>query len=219
MKIYWYGKIDSTQKIARQLIKKGVERGSIVVADSQIKGRGRLNRTWMSPLGGLYCSIIIESDSFLPVRVAVAVATTLSSTGIDATIKWPNDIMVVDKKIAGILIETSGQNAIVGIGVNINNTPLDTATSLIQEGLQVSRNKLLTDLYQNLMDTLRAPRKTIRNTYRRCSHTLGKQVTIKLNDEKVTGIATDIDVDGGLLVKSDNQVKKIIAGDCIYLQS
>ena len=219
MKIYWYGEVESTQKIARQLIKKGVEKESIIVADSQIKGRGRLNRTWLSPPGGLYCSIIIESDRFLPVIVAVAVATTLCKIGIDATIKWPNDILVMGKKIAGILIETSGQDAIVGIGINISDTPLETATSLSQEGIQVSRNSLLTHLYESLIDTLKSPKKTIRDAYRRFSHTLGKQVKIKLNEEEVTGIATDIDVDGGLLVKRGNQVKKIVAGDCIYIHS
>ena len=105
MKIYRYGEVESTQKIAKQLIKKGIERGCIIVADSQLEGRGRLNRNWISSPGGLYCSIVIESDNFLPVIVAVAVVTTLSQIGIDARIKWPNDILVVDKKIAGILYE------------------------------------------------------------------------------------------------------------------
>lgn len=219
MKIYRYDKVESTQKIAKQLIKKGVEKGSIIVADSQIKGRGRLNRTWMSSSGGLYCSIIIERNNFLPVIVAVAVVTTLREIGIDATIKWPNDILVLDKKIAGILIEISGNHAIVGIGININKVPLETATSLAQEGIQASRDNLLTYLSENLMDTLKYPKQTILDTYRKFSHTLGKQVKIKLNREEVIGIAIDIDDDGGLLVQKDSQVKKIVAGDCLYIDS
>lgn len=217
MKIYRYGKVESTQKIAKQLLKKGVERGSIIVADSQIKGRGRLNRTWLSSPGGLYCSIIIESDNFLPIIVAVAVVTTLCKIGIDALIKWPNDILVMDKKIAGILIETSGKEAIVGIGINISTAPLKTATSLAQEGIQVSRDSLLTHLYESLMDILGYPKKNILDTYRRFSHTLGKQVNIKINNDEVIGIAIDIDLDGGLLVKMDSKVKKIVAGDCLYI--
>ncbi len=219
MKIYRYGEVESTQKIAKQLIKRGLERGSIIVADSQIKGRGRLNRTWLSSPGGLYCSIIIEQDNFLPVIVAVAVVTTLHHIGIDARIKWPNDILVLDKKIAGILIETSGKDAIVGIGININKAPLEMATSLAQEGIQVSRDSLLTRLYESLMDTLRYPKQTIRDIYRNFSHTLGKQVKIKLNEEEIIGIAADIDADGGLLIQRDSQVKKIVAGDCLYIDS
>ena len=219
MRIYRYGEVESTQKIAKQLIKKGVGKGSIIVADSQSKGRGRLNRTWISSPGELYCSIIIENDSFLPVIVAVTVVTTLHKIGINATIKWPNDILVVDKKIAGILIEASGKDAIVGIGININKAPLETATSLAQEGIQVSRDSLLMHLYESLMDTLGYSKKTIRNTYRKFSHTLGKQVKIKLKEEEVIGLATDIDADGGLLIQKNSQVKKIVAGDCLYIGS
>jgi biotin-(acetyl-CoA carboxylase) ligase len=69
------------------------------------------------------------------------------------------------------------------------------------------------------METLRYPKQTIQDTYRKFSHTLGKQVKIKLNEEEVIGIATDIDIDGGLLVQRDSQVKKIIAGDCLYIDS
>jgi len=219
MKIYRYGKVESTQTIAKQLLKKGAERGSIIVADIQIKGRGRLNRTWISSAGGLYCSIIIENDNFLPITVAVAVVTTLYQIGIEATIKWPNDILVLDKKIAGILIETSGNNAIVGIGMNIIKVPLKTATSLAQEGIQVSRDNLLSYLYESLENTLRYPKQTIHDIYRKFSHTLGKHVKIELNKEEVIGIAKDIDSDGGLLIQRDSKVIKIVAGDCLYIES
>ena len=217
MKIYRYGKVESTQKIARELIKNGIERGSIIVADSQIAGRGRLNRAWLSPPGGLYCSIILESDQFLPVRAAVAMAATLQKIGVDATIKWPNDIMVKGKKIAGILIETSGKDAILGIGINRENIPLETGTSLFEEGIQISGNNLLACLYETLKDTLKSPKKTVRETYKKFSITLGKHVTVQLNKEELTGIALDIDMDGGLLIEREKgKVIKIITGDCIH---
>jgi BirA family biotin operon repressor/biotin-[acetyl-CoA-carboxylase] ligase len=217
MKIYRYGTVESTQKIARQLLKNGVTRGSIIVADSQIEGRGRLNRTWLSPPGGLYCSIIIEGDHFLSVRAAVAVAATLHKMGIDATIKWPNDIMVQGRKIAGILIEISGKDAILGVGINRESIPLETGTSLFKEGIQISRNHLLTCLYDTLKETLKSPKKAVRDTYKKFSVTLGKHVTIQLNEEELTGVALDIDMDGGLLIESKNgKVKKILTGDCIH---
>lgn len=126
-KLRFFGKIPSTQTYAHDLIARGggVDHAAIVAA-AQSAGRGRYRRTWVSHHGNLYVSFIFNADVHdgrMAYRVAIAVAESLISFGIDARIKWPNDIMVDGKKISGILIEYSGNFVIVGIGVNIKSNP------------------------------------------------------------------------------------------------
>jgi len=97
--------VSSTQSVAKKLLSPGISVGTVVVADKQEQGRGRLDRTWLSPAGGLYASIILQADPLISLRAGIAVAKGLRELGIKAELRWPNDVMVEGKKIGGILVE------------------------------------------------------------------------------------------------------------------
>ena len=150
MKIYYYRDVESTQKIAKKLIEDNAEEETVVVADMQKEGRGRLDRKWISPVGGLYFSIILKMDARLPLISSIAVTKTLKKIGLDAKIKWPNDILIKNRKVAGILIECINDYAILGIGINVDKTPLAMATSIRDEGSEISKETLLNQILKNL---------------------------------------------------------------------
>ena len=126
-KVLSFDKISSTQTLAHDMIANGTATDhTIVCAAAQYAGRGRYRRKWVSHHGNLYASFIfgcIERDSRLSYAVAVAIVDTLASYGINATIKWPNDILLDGKKVAGVLIEYAGRFVIVGIGINVHSNP------------------------------------------------------------------------------------------------
>src|SRR5581483_105763 len=146
-RIEWRAEIDSTQRLARDLARAGAEEGTCVVAEAQSAGRGRLGRTWHSPPGtNLYCSVVLRPP-LAPAAVPAAVAET---TTLSAEIKWPNDVLVGGRKVAGILTELEAELervrfVIVGIGVNLNTTAFpaelaERATSLaLASGRPVDR--------------------------------------------------------------------------------
>lgn len=126
-KVFSFDKIPSTQDYAYDMIANGAARDHCaIVALAQSAGRGRYRRKWVSHHGNLYASFIFNSperDPRLSYAVAVAIAETLSSFGIQPTIKWPNDILISGKKISGVLIEYAGRFVIVGIGINVHTNP------------------------------------------------------------------------------------------------
>lgn len=227
----------STQEIAKALAAQGVAEGTIVVAETQSKGRGRVGRQWSSPQGGVYFSIILRPDMNpsealrLPLVAGVAVAKTIKrNTKLDPRLKWPNDIMIDGKKIGGILTEMNAEMdrldwVIIGIGLNVNMSqqsfPADvegTATSLMEAvGKSVPRVKLLQDilaefetLYNELM---KSGFETIRMKWKALSNTIGEKVVVTLPNGQIKGVAVDIDADGALmLAKDDGSLEKIIAG-------
>ena len=132
-KVYFFNKIPSTNIYAKQLIKDDIEEGTIVIADVQTSGRGRKNRYWHSPYGGLWLSVILypdippESGMLITMAVSISVAQAIKDvTGIKTEIKWPNDLLLRKKKVCGILTEINAEMhkinyTIVGIGINVNN--------------------------------------------------------------------------------------------------
>ena len=127
-RILFLEEVDSTNFEARRLAKLGEKEGTVVIAGSQLKGKGRFDRRWISPPGGIYLSIILKpyiSSSKLPILTllsAVAVVRTIRGlTKLDASVKWPNDIEISGKKVGGILCEAVKNTIIVGIGVNLND--------------------------------------------------------------------------------------------------
>jgi BirA family biotin operon repressor/biotin-[acetyl-CoA-carboxylase] ligase len=223
--------LPSTNREAVQLAQAEVEHGTVVASDSQTAGRGRLSRTWFSPPGAnLYCSIILrmmrppdrltEWLSWLPLISALAAAEAIeqvSSTNV--SVKWPNDLLISERKVGGILCESgtgtrSGPFQIIGIGINVNvdhdDWPADlrySATSIWQERkIVVDRNRLLAQLLLELeqcLDEL-AVHGTDRIAlayYQRCS-TIGHKVQATLaNGEVVVGLAEGIGQDGSLRVQ------------------
>lgn len=233
--IYYYPKVGSTNDTARKLA-WSCDDGAVVVAETQREGKGRLSRSWHSPPGGLWISVILKPRISLAqayrinMAASVAVARTLSSLyGIKATIKWPNDILVNDRKICGILMEISAEvdrvdYAIVGIGLNANvtakNFPKDwNAISLLEElGSKVSR----TDLAQRLLEELENAYLSIgsKENYEdwcSLSATLGKRVRIASHDGDLEGLAESLSEDGALMLRLPGETRRILAGDCIHL--
>jgi len=236
---FYFREIDSTNNRAKALAAEGVPEGTVVVADMQTAGRGRRGRQWFSPSNqGIYVSVVLRPS--LPLReisrislvAAVAVAETLREEfGLDALIKWPNDILIDHKKIAGILseavIDTVGlEYMVVGIGLNINQDlsqfPADLrmpATSLRVENSQaVARvrilQSLLLSLEQQYLRLLAGDFESILVRARALSMVLGQQVRLETAEGFVVGKAVDINSDGYLMVVNpDGSVQAVMSGE------
>lgn len=234
--IYYFGEVDSTNNEAKKLAANGCPEGTIVVAEAQVTGRGRLSRGWFSPFGkGIWLSVVLRPP-FGPMdaakctlMAAVGVNRAINKvTGAGCGIKWPNDILWNGRKIVGILTEMSAEmdaiNYVVigmGINVNIDEFPDDiaaTATSLsIATGQQVSRIKLLTAILSELENIYMLVKKTgfapALAAWREESITLGRQVKVYGFDSSFAGVAVDIDADGALLVETPQGIERVLAGD------
>ena len=233
--------IPSTNSTAKTLAQKGAPEGTVVVAQKQQKGRGRFDRTWESPIGGLYLSIILrphqppKSLSLLPLISALAVAKTIQSFDLLPTIKWPNDVRIDQKKVAGILLETETAQSqtvyvIVGIGINVNINPAQLSTDLQKTSTSLSQeNHESIDLYkffETLLITFQSEYgrflaggyKSLMTEWKSFSDTLGKQVKIKTPTGDIIGTAVDITSSGFLIITTDAGLQKTItSGDCLYL--
>ncbi|OPY30068.1 MAG: putative biotin ligase [Methanocella sp. PtaU1.Bin125] len=226
----------STNTVARQMAEEGVEEGTVVIAETQTRGKGRLGRKWITKPGGVWMSVILKPDigpahaAGITLLAAVSVTKALREAGAEAVIKWPNDVLVSDKKICGILTEMSAETdavsfIVLGIGVNVNNDPpLETATSLKAElGHEVNRVKFV----QSLLESLEEDYLTFKErgfepilwSWRRYSDTLGRPVEVTYQDETIQGIAQDVSASGALIVQlKDGGTRKIVSGDCIHLK-
>jgi BirA family biotin operon repressor/biotin-[acetyl-CoA-carboxylase] ligase len=226
----------STNTVARQLAEEGTEEGTVVIAETQTHGKGRLGRQWITRPGGAWLSVILKPAidpahaASITLLAAVSVTKALREWGVEAVIKWPNDVLVNGKKICGILTEMSAETdavsfIVLGIGVNLNNdVPIETATTLKAElGQKVDRVKFV----QGLLESLEEDYLTFREqgftpilwSWRRYSDTLGRAVEVTYQGEIIRGIAQDIADDGALIVKTrEGTVRKIVSGDCTHLR-
>lgn len=167
-KLLSFDKIPSTQDYALELISTGrATNCTAILAAAQSAGRGRMRRTWVSHHGNLYISFIYmapERDARLSYSVAVAIAETIASFGIRPAIKWPNDILVDGKKIAGTLIEYSGDYVIIGIGINVNSNPTVDRykTTKMDNYAEIPMNELLNRLMRNMDKWIRADFRAVR---------------------------------------------------------
>lgn len=235
--IFYYDTVPSTMDTAFRLGMEGAKEGSVVCAEGQTRGKGRLGRNWVSPKGkGIYASMILR-PSLLPsdaarltLLAAVAVCEALRKVaGIDIKIKWPNDLLVRDRKLAGILTELSAETdrvrfVVIGIGVNVN-TPLSLlpsrATSLKAElGRSASRVECLQEILRCLekrYDQLNEEGfSTVIRQWKEFSSTLGQRIRIADRLGEVEGEAVDLDQDGGLLIRGDTGIiVKRMSGDVV----
>jgi BirA family biotin operon repressor/biotin-[acetyl-CoA-carboxylase] ligase len=234
-RIHYFPEVGSTMDVARELAKKGAAQGTIVIAEAQTRGRGRLSRDWLSPEGGIYFTIILRpgiSPAYAPrvnLMAAVAVATTIRKLfGLKAELKWPNDVLIAGNKVCGILAEMDAEMDIVnfvnvGIGINANNSVTrfgKAATSLKDAlGREISRKEFLTALITEIerrQPLLMKP--DLLKEWKRLSATLGKEVRVLSLGEEVTGRAIDIDATGALILKGeDGSLRTVLVGDCIHL--
>lgn len=229
----------STNDVMEKLARDGVKEGAVVFAESQTKGRGRLGRKWISPeRKGLWFSVLLRPD-LRPqeaTQLTVASATALrraiaSETGLQPEIKWPNDILLGGKKVAGILTELSAEvdrvkHIILGMGVDVNldadELPAElrkTATSLrIEKGELISRAELAVAILRALDEDyarICAGKFTaVADEWEAHCATIGKNVTVLIGDRKIRGSAESLDDDGALLVRSEHgHLERIIGGD------
>ena len=241
--IHWEYEINSTNSLALQLAEQGSPEGTLIVSESQKQGRGRLGRSWISqPETGIYMSLILR-PTFVPMQAvritfisAIAVVETVKEVlGIDARIKWPNDVMIHGKKTAGILTELRAEMesvhyVVVGIGINVNNTHFpkalhDKVTSLALEHQEkVSRIKLLQALLRTFerwyQRALSEQSGQTFERWRELSCTLGNRVEVNLGDEIVRGLATRLEPNGSLHLKLDSgEERQILAGDVTMIAS
>jgi BirA family biotin operon repressor/biotin-[acetyl-CoA-carboxylase] ligase len=250
--LLYYPAIGSTNDVAARLAAGGAHEGTTVAADSQTAGRGRLGRTWFSPQGaGLYVSVVIRPDAGgraargsaavagpgLPAALTLAAGVALAeairdTTGLPAEIKWPNDLVVERRKLAGILAEASAQGAeldyvILGFGVNIRPVtyPPDVAqraTSIEAElGRTIDRGLLLAKALENLAACREALRRGevggVLERWRRMSpSSVGARVEWRSPGGAVTGRTAGLDVDGALLVDRDGRIERVVAGEVIW---
>jgi BirA family biotin operon repressor/biotin-[acetyl-CoA-carboxylase] ligase len=236
--VHSYQSIKSTNDMAVKLVGKGVPEGTIVIAEEQTKGRGRLGRAWHSPpRTGAYLSIILrppfrpEDSPGIAIMSAVALADTLVTFRPGKVqIKWPNDVWINGRKTAGILTELSAErnkvhHVIVGVGININQQGTDfqeelhrTATSVRRElRRKVDRLDLVRRFlqsfekhYENYLST-RLKKSHVK--IRRYSALIGREITLQFGKSRKSGLVKDIDRNGALLLQTDSGLEKITAGE------
>lgn len=237
--IHYCESVDSTNNVAKRLAEEGCDNGLVVVSEEQKGGKGRLSRGWFSPFAcGDWFSVVLKPP-FLPqeaskctLLAAVAVVKAVNRyKGVNAAIKWPNDILLNGKKLVGILTEMSAEFGkinyiVIGTGINVNvpknivpDDIRDNAVSVADVAQEpVSRVQILADvllnmeeLYEQVLSNGFAP---ALEEWRKYSCTLGQQVKVIAPDETYCGLAVDIDADGLLIVeKADGTAEKVIAGD------
>lgn len=232
-RVIYYSSVTSTNDLAKQEAQRGAAEGTVVVADEQVAGKGRLTRVWLSPKGSIALSVILYPSvvylSSLIMVASLAVAHGIEAiTGLKSQLKWPNDVMVNGRKVCGILIENSVRGniveyAVIGIGINVNLRLADfpeiqsTATSLSDElGKDVSRLDLTRGLLAEIEKLYLAPSagESVYREWRDRLITLGRRVHIKSGKTDYEGIAESVDTDGGLLLRQpDGNLAKIVAGD------
>ena len=196
------GTVASTQEAAR-----GLPIGSVVVAEHQTAGRGRLDRRWEAPPGtALLASFVVAPHPLLSLAAGVAAA---EACGPDVRLKWPNDVMIGGRKAGGILVEMTALKAVVGIGVNLTWAPPGAAR------VDQTRDALLDTLTQRLAAWTSASPALIVQRWRELSDTLGRRVRVELAGRVIDGLAQDIAEDGSLIVDGEH----ISAGDVIHLRS
>ena len=194
---------------------KNLPHGSCVMADRQTAGRGRLGRSFLSPAGGLYLSIVLQTEpNFLltPMAAEAVRRAVLSQTGLAAQIKWVNDLVCGGKKLCGILTEVCGDKVIIGIGLNCRSVPHETATSLEVLGYPTDRGRLAAAIMEEvsrLWDTTHWLA-----DYKTHCLTLGQDVQLIQNDTVRCAHVDDMDDSGALLVTlPDGSKERIFSGE------
>jgi BirA family biotin operon repressor/biotin-[acetyl-CoA-carboxylase] ligase len=235
-RIHYFREIGSTMDAARKLAEGGAEQGTIVIAESQSRGRGRLSKEWLSPEGGIYFTVILRpkiSPAYAPrmsLMASVAVASAIRRLlGLKAELKWPNDVLIEGKKVCGILAEMNAELDAVnfinlGIGINANTSisqQEEKASSLKDLlGKEISRKEFFRSVLVELEERQGLLTTTdLVEEWKSLSATLGKDVRILAPGEEITGKAVDIESSGALMIRAkDGSLRSAIAGDCIHLR-
>jgi len=235
--VEFHERVGSTNERARALAAEGAA-DVVVLADEQTGGRGRLDRVWASPSGGVWLSILLRPElpptdvPLLTLAAGVATVRAVEPLGVDARLKWPNDVLVPtsagstgERKLAGILTESAGETGrtewvIVGIGLNANldaGALPEGATSLRAAVGDVNRRRLVQRLLTSFDALRRAPEEVL-PAWREVSSTLGRRVRVETQTETVVGTAVDVEAPGLLIVETEDDTLRVHAGDCEHLR-
>ncbi len=232
--IYHFQEVKTTMDTAKTLAREGAPHLSCVVAEDQTRGRGRLNREWISSRGGLWLSLILKPSLPPPLVYIYNFAASLSLSrvlnqlfDVNVSVKWPNDLLLGKEKLAGMLseMETRGDMVrflIIGIGINVNNDPGNkefkavSLKNILKETL--SRKQILIAFlteFQNTIREINCPE--IINQWKKQTSTIGSRVRVETFDKIYEGRAVDVDETGALIIEDDQQNhRKIIYGDCFH---
>ncbi len=226
----------STNDLAKAAGRAGVVANTVFMADTQTLGRGRRERSWESPIGGLWMSwltrplVRAEVWPVFALAAAVSVVRVLRALGVESRIKWPNDVLVCGKKVAGILCESGYSSTgepfvVVGIGINLNvssetlpDSLRSQATSVVDlTGVRVDIVETALKLAQSLACLARkiesGSTEHVLRAWRHNSDMLGRNVRVYLETGSISGVAEDIDETGCLLLRTDTGVVKVVAAD------
>ena len=241
--IFYFPELKSTNIIAKEKAlhrAEGIDEGTLIIAERQSAGKGRLGREWFSPVGGIWLSIILYPQlspsyiSRITLMTAVAAVKAIKiCTQIKPQIKWPNDILINEKKVCGILTEMSAELdiinwVVVGIGINANidlrDFPKDIREKTISlkeiSGKEISRVKLAQAFLQEFEKYYKILKRrefsSILKEWKLYSHTLGRKIRVDMGEKIITGEAVDINEEGALILKKeDGELVKIISGTII----
>ena len=243
-KVYYFNTIDTTQNFAMKIASKSNENGTVVISKKQTGGRGRMKRKWKSPAGGIWMSIILHPKFDVSYATLVPIATSLALCiaiekilKIKPELKWPNDVTLRGKKIAGILIDTSIvsneiENMVLGIGINFKIKPHELANTIKKTpnfygvATLVKKNESALPLVQqflyeleNIFQLINSGRiKKIKNGWTKRSSTIGRNVSIVTNEGNLNGKAVKIDSNGALIISKGKKIEKILVGDITHDQ-
>jgi BirA family biotin operon repressor/biotin-[acetyl-CoA-carboxylase] ligase len=233
-RIHYFSELSSTMDTAKELARKNCPDFTVVIAGRQTSGRGRLNRQWVSDDGGLYFTMVLRPN--IPVALSSRMNFLASLTmaqvlremyQIEAAVKWPNDILVKERKLSGMLSELEAEADRVffiniGMGLNVNNDPTGVepgATSLKKlMGREISRIRLLSRFLDEFEDRLKnVDFENVISEWKQYAVTLQRQVRIVTQREVSEGLAVDVDENGALVIElADGTQKTIVYGDCFH---
>ena len=242
---YYFDSIDSTQNQALKMADDPANTGAVIVASKQTGGRGRSGRKWISPKGGIWISIIlhpkfdISITTLFPIASALALSIAIEKTfSIKPELKWPNDLTIKGKKVAGMLVDVSLEsnkieNLVLGVGINfdvnvkqieksLKGTPNFYGVASLNGGKQKIKQLQLVQSFllelekiYNLMNAKKI--KKIISEWTLRSSTIGRNIELETTDGKIKGKAIKIDEDGALIISENSKTHKIIAGDIVHL--
>lgn len=239
-----YKKVDSTNDVAYELAEKGLAEGAVILAEEQAKGKGRHGRLWTSPpKGGIYMSCILRPEMVpneipkITLLAAVAVAKAIrESTGLSTMIKWPNDILVNDNKVCGILTEMKAEQddiafVVIGMGVNVNTSlrSLPKGASSLKEELHYGKKeelsrveltkKMIRALEEEYLRLKAEGFKPIIDEWKQMSSMIGSRVKVVTQNRTFEGLAHDIDPDGAFVVRLEEGIlERVSSGDIVRVK-
>ena len=238
-RVYYFDSIDSTQNFAMEIASNDKENGTVIISKKQTMGRGRMKRKWKSPTGGIWMSIIIHPKFDVSYTTLVPIATSLALCmaiekilKIKPELKWPNDVTLKGKKVAGVLVDTSIisneiENVVLGIGINFKIKPHELASTIKKTpnfygvATLVKKNERALPLVhqflyelEKVFQLINSRRiKKIKSEWTKRSSTIGRNVSIITSEGNVNGKAVKIDSDGALIISNGKKAERILVGD------